>query len=91
MKIVGVALSAGEFQGRKYDNVNVHCLEEPSNFDRCVGQACVIVKVKREIFNNFASSYMTAGSGASVYFELIGLDVDFSYDRYNNVKSVVFG
>lgn len=91
MKIVGIVLSSGEYEGRKYDNVNVHCLEEPSNFDRCVGQSCVVVKVKRDLFNKCASPYMTAGSGAAVYFELVGLDVSFAYDRYGRVQNVVLG
>lgn len=88
MKIVGIVLSAGEFEGRKYDNVNIHCIEEPSNHDKCVGMCCVVTKVKRDLFNTCVSPYMSSGVGAAQYVDLIGMEIEFSYNRFAQVQSV---
>lgn len=80
MKVVGVGRSKGNYEGFDYDNYIVHGLEDDKNV---VGQRATYVKVKADVFHRDLSSITDADMS-----KLLGLMVDFGYDKYGKVQSV---
>lgn len=80
MKIVGVGRSSGNYEGHDYDNFIVHALENDKNV---TGQRANIVKVKADVFHRDLSAVADADMS-----KLLGLMVEFAYDRFGKVQSI---
>ncbi len=85
MKIVGITERIGEFENKPYHNVNFHCAEE-FNDEKSKGLKVSIVKVRYDILTKTFDKELTTSEIKS----LVGKDVDFLYDKYQNVSLVEF-
>lgn len=81
MKVVGITEKSGEYQGREYHNIMIHCTKES---DDSYGLITEVVKVKfgnvREVFGKPMS--------AADWQNLVGKTVFVNYNRYGTVQSV---
>lgn len=75
MKIAGYNHATGTFEGRVYDNYNFVTYDKEESDNR----KWQFVKVKARVL---------ADSGIDPR-SLVNKDVDFDYDRYGNVKSIL--
>lgn len=83
MKIIGIEDKIGEYEGSPYHNVNIHTAIEFNN-DISKGFNTKKVKVKYDVLtNSFKKAFTTAE-----ILNLVGKDVDFSYDEFKNVKKI---
>lgn len=81
MKVVGISEKSGEFQGREYHNIMIHCTKES---DVAYGVITEVVKVK---FGNVHEVFGKAMSSAD-WQNLVGKTLLVNYNRYGTVQSV---
>lgn len=81
-KIVGIQRKTGNFQGRDYDNINFHCLnDEPSQPTIC-GSVCEIIKIKHALIPQIFGGLISSDSD---YRDLLGMALVPYFDKYANV------
>lgn len=81
-KIVGIQRKTGNWQGRDYDNINFHCLNDTPSTPTIAGSVCEIIKVKHALINQVFGGLITNDSD---YRDLIGMEIIPFFDRYANV------
>lgn len=85
LKLIGVQRKYGTYEGKEYDNVMLHCINDNPSTPTVAGDACEIVKVKarmvREVFGGLISTDHD-------WRELIGSTLEVFYDRYGNAQKV---
>ena len=81
MKVVGITEKSGEYQGREYHNIMIHCTNES---DDAYGLITEVVKVK---FGNVREVFGKAMSSAD-WQNLVDKTVFVNYNRYGTVQSV---
>ena len=79
LKIVGVQRKSGEFQGKQYDNIMLHCLNDEPSTPTIAGDVCESIKLKASEI-----SYSLGGlvKNDADYRALIGMGCVPFYDRY---------
>lgn len=81
MNVVGISEKIGEYQGRDYHNIMLHCTKES---DDSYGLITEVVKVK---FANVSEVFGKVMSAAD-WQNLVGKTVFVNYNRYGTVQSV---
>lgn len=82
MKVIGITEKSGDYQGREYHNIMIHCTKES---DDSYGLITEVVKVK---FSNVREVFGKAMS-ASDWQNLVDKTVFVNYNRYGVVQSVM--
>lgn len=82
LKIVGVQRKTGEFQGIRYDNIMVHCINDDAKPACIAGGACESIKIKSEDVGRVFGGLV---SNDSDFRSLIGMAIEPFYDRYGRV------
>lgn len=82
MQVVGIKEAKGEFEGRKYHNLNIHCLVPAENND--IGQLSEIVKIKVDNLTNVFGKTMSDDD----FVDLIGEEIECGYNRYGQCNYV---
>ena len=77
--VVGVARSQGEFKGREYDNIMLHCLTDAEVLN---GHKTEILKVK----NDFKSKVEANGNPVDKFTDLVGCEVKPYFDRFGGIE-----
>lgn len=81
----GVQRKTGEFQGNKYDNVMLHCLNTTPSSPCIAGDACETIKIKSaEVYQVFGGLIKTDAD----WRELIDQAIQPFYDRYGRAVQV---
>ena len=83
MKIVGITINQGEYQGRNYHNVVFHGISEATR-ENAVGQLVEQVKV------NYATLLSQIGTDKTDkhIFGYVGKELGFAYNKYGSVEYV---
>lgn len=81
MKVIGITEKKGDYEGREYHNVMIHCTKED---DSAFGQLSEVIKVK---YSNVIEVFGKPMSAAD-WQQLIGKKVFVSYNRYGVVQDV---
>lgn len=81
-KIVGIQRKTGTFQGRDYDNINFHCLNDTPRMPTICGSVCEIFKIKYALIGQVFGGLISSDSD---YRDLIGMVIVPFYDQYGNV------
>ena len=55
LKIMGVQRQTGEFQGKQYDNIMLHCLNDQPSRPTIAGDVCETIKLKTESISGRAT------------------------------------
>lgn len=89
LKVVGVSVKSGEYQGHAYKNLMLYTLTK----DREVqGEMCETVKVKFKVVNEALQLNMTAAEvdnlGTMDFINLIGKEIAVHYDKFRNVEDI---
>lgn len=72
MVLIGYCRSEGEYQGYKFSNWKLHCVEDTTSKD-FVGQKVTVLKVKSDLLPEPPP---------------LGSEIQCFYDRYGNVCSI---
>ena len=68
--VVGIVHSSGEYNGRQYDNYNLHCLRDARpEYSNEQGQITEVVKIKASDFSKYNISL---GDEIKVYYDRFG-------------------
>jgi len=86
MKVTGVQRSKGTYQGRDYDNYNIHGLT-PFDAESASGHRAEVIKIKRTTLEELLEKIPTDKE----MFAWIGKDVMFYFDKYSNVMHFEMG
>lgn len=79
MLVRGIKRSTGEYNGRSYDNIMIHCTA-PNDGSMLAGEPVEILKIKAPLF------YEEFGRlGCGELSELVGLDIRERYNKFGNV------
>jgi hypothetical protein len=82
LSIIGVQRKIGEFQGKEYDNIMIHCQDDNPSTPTICGNTCEVLKVKtsqiREVFDGIVK-------GDADWRDLIGQPIRPYFDRYGKV------
>lgn len=81
MKVIGIAERSGEFNGKAWHNINIHCTY---NDDNAIGELTKIVKVKAAISDEVFSTKVDTNFLRS----LIGKNIRVYYNQYGNVDMI---
>lgn len=81
MIVIGMIQKHGEYQGREYDNVYLHCTTSDEN---AVGELTEVVKVKTSEVRKVFGKPMSAAD----WGDLLGKEIRVYYGRYGNVDEV---
>ena len=87
LTVKGVQRVSGTFEGREYDNLNLHCLNDTPSREMINGSACEIIKVKwcdlLAVFNGLVKNQADVSS-------LVGLSITPFYDRNGRAVRIDF-
>lgn len=87
LTIKGVQRVSGIYEGRDYDNLNLHCLNDHPSREMLNGSACEIIKVKwcdlNAVFNGFVNNQADVSG-------LVGLAITPFYDRNGRAVRIDF-
>lgn len=91
LKLIGVVRKSGTFEGKPYDNVYLHCVDDnpfvSGSTTLIGGQLCETLKVSvanvRHTFGGLISS-------DADFAAMIGQEVVVSYNRYGNPDTISF-
>lgn len=90
-KVVGVSVSAGEYQGFKYKNLVLHCLIYGDEYTE--GERTMTVKVKyknlNEVFNLNKTAAEIDNLNPSHFSDIIGKSINCYYNQYREVTQIV--
>lgn len=82
LKIVGVQRLGGEFNGKPYDNLYLHCLQDAPNKPTIAGVTCETVKLKwSEMYSIFGGLVQNDNDLRG----LVGMAFNPFYDRFGRV------
>lgn len=81
MKVLGVTIKEGEYQGRAYKNVMLHCSYEDQN---ALGVLTEVVKVKHSSVKEVFGKEMDSKD----YQNLIGKQINAYYNRFGVVSEI---
>lgn len=76
--VKGIRRTAGEYEGKPFDNTYLHCIAPPDKNTLC-GELVEIVKVNSTTF-----THLCDGLGVG-FGELVGAQVRIFYDKYGRV------
>lgn len=79
LRIVGVQKKAGEFQGKQYDNIMLHCLNNEPSTPTIAGDVCETIKLKTSEIGYSLGGFVKNDSD---FRALIGMGCVPFYDRY---------
>lgn len=79
LKIMGVQRQTGEFQGKQYDNIMLHCLNDQPSRPTIAGDTCETIKLKTSEIPYSLGGYVKNDSD---YRALIGMGCVPFFDRY---------
>lgn len=79
LKIMGVQRQNGEFQGKHYDNIMLHCLNDQPSRPTIAGDTCETIKLKTSEIPYSLGGYV---KNESDYRALIGMGCVPFFDRY---------
>lgn len=82
LTIIGVQRKTGEFQGREYDNIMIHCSEDNPSTPTICGNVCETLKVKTSSIREAFDGLVTCDSD---WRELVGQKIRPYFDRYGKV------
>lgn len=82
LKIVGIQRKSGEFQGNRYDNIMIHCINDESKPPCIAGGVCETLKVK---YADLGAVFGGLISNDSDFRSLVGMAITPFYDRFGNV------
>lgn len=83
MRVVGVDHKQGMYEGKVYDNYQLHCLtQDPASLIK--GEACEIIKIKAPRLAELFGMVMTEQDLVS----LVGAEISVYYDRYRNPTKI---
>lgn len=68
-EVIGFSSRSGEFEGRHFDNVLVHCVR-PARSELETGSVCETFKIRRSDFNDCKS--VSVGDEVTPYFDRYG-------------------
>ena len=81
VKVIGVGRSSGEYEGYKYDNYVLHCVEPgPKGW---IGERTFVAKVPERVFTADVMSLVDGNVD-----KLIGVPVDLIYNRFGKIVGV---
>lgn len=82
MLVRGIKRSTGEYNGRPYDNIMIHCTA-PNDGSMLAGEPVEILKIKTALF------YEELGRlGCGDPAELVGLNIRERYNKFGNVVGI---
>lgn len=81
MKVVGIIQKKGEYQGREYNNLMIHCIVSDR---RAVGELTEVLKVRMSAVDEIFGKRMTDAD----FDDLVGKEIRASYNRYGNVELI---
>lgn len=81
MKVVGMIQKHGEYKGREYDNVYLHCI---TSHEDAVGELTEVVKVKTSEVRDVFGKPMSAADWGN----LLGKSIRVYYGRYGRVDEI---
>ena len=78
-ELVGYIRRTGEYQGRPFDNYNLHCkvMDPPEGME---GEAVEVLKVKTAVVDAFTAAHGPLS---------IGDVIDVYYDRFGRITSIM--
>lgn len=88
LKIVGVQRMGGEFQGKPYDNLYLHCLNDAPSKPTIAGDVCETLKIKWAEKSQVFGGLVETDSDLRA---LIGSAATPFYDRFGRVLRVEIG
>ena len=81
MKVIGIAERNGEFKGKAWHNINIHCTY---NDDNAIGKLTKIVKVKAAI----SDEVFGVKTDTNYLRSLIGKEIRVYYNQYGNTDMI---
>lgn len=94
MKVIGIVNSSGEFQGRKYHNLVLHCNypDDNGNRDSC-GELTDTVKLRFSDLNSiFAMGFADPADVEKLHAEdfahLLNKQIEVAYNKFGAVQAV---
>lgn len=94
MKVIGIVNSSGEYQGRKYHNLVLHCNypDDNGNRDSC-GELTDTVKLRFSDLNSifgmgFAEPSDVEKLHAEDFAHLLNKQIEVAYNKFGAVQSV---
>lgn len=74
VKVIGIVHSFGEYNGRQYDNYNLHCVRDSlPNCSNESGLVTEVIKIKAADFSNY---HISLDDNINVYYDRNGRVVD---------------
>lgn len=81
MKVIGIIQKKGEYQGREYNNLMIHCIVSDR---RAVGELTEVLKVRMAAVDEVFGKRMSDAD----LDELVGKEIRVAYNRYGNVDYI---
>lgn len=81
MKVIGMVQKHGEYQGREYDNIYLHCVVSDDN---ALGELTEVVKIKTAEVRDIFGKAMYAAD----WENLLGRSIRVYYGRYGRVDEI---
>ena len=85
LKLVGVQRKFGEYEGKNYDNVMLHCTQDCPTTPTIAGDTVEVIKIKavriRDVFDGLIST-------DTDWRSLIGAELEVFYDRYGSAQKI---
>lgn len=83
--VKGVQRKSGEFQGNKYDNIVLHCLNDNPSTPTICGGACEMVKIKSHLVSEVFSGLVNNDAD---FRDLMEQPIQVFYDRFGNALQI---